>query len=398
MNTIDQLTDQPETLSDRDMAAHVLTTLTSPPAAPADSFVLHAPLELMARAELLASVEPGQRQAVRRRMVDIAVEWTNRTPHVPAPSTRPSLPLPDAIAAGDIDEADRALVDLAAHQGIDDFVATAGTALLTHLGGAGHLAIFLDQITRLRRAPQSVIAAGRALIRDLARHPDWTINWIDDPSPTTRGPADTFTDALANPPSAGDPGSNFIHPTMHLVDSNGMAAELLSIPSRNLSVDEARRQLLRIAAMSMLHDDPASAPYGWSHCLTMTQAALAVAQRTTSPQRAVAVAATYVLGFRATLSNAEIDLGWTPPRPVSDQALSDTHTDDAVARAWHTEDPSRVERELVSYAAAHHDVHLAKYTLACLHAAHDDPDAAPLYRAAATRLAMWWRDNSEQER
>ena len=66
---------------------------------------------------------------------------------------------------------------------------------------------------------------------------------------------------------------------------------------------------------------------------------------------------------------------------------------DAVAEAWHTEEPDRIERELATYAASHHDAHLAKYTLACLHAAHDDPDAAGLFRAAATRLALWWRDD-----
>jgi hypothetical protein len=179
---------------------------------------------------------------------------------------------------------------------------------------------------------------------------------------------------------------------MHLVDATGMAAELLTAPSRSLPLDEARRQLLRIAAVSMLQDDPTHAPYGWSHCLTMPQAALAVAPRTADPQRAVAIAATYVLGFRATQSSTPIDLDRQPGRPIRSGRLLEADCDDAVALAWHTEDPLRVERELATYAATHHDAHLAKYTLACLHAAHGDPDAAPLFRAAATRLAIWWRD------
>lgn len=380
-------------LSDPELVTHVTSVLTSLPTAPADSFVLHAPLELVARAELLPLVERPHRDGARRRIVEIADEWANRSPHLGMPTDGSTASLPDAIAAGDADEADRALVRLATTQTVDQFVAGAGTALLAHLGGAGHLAIFLDQLTRRPGASRPAIASGRALVRDLTRHPDWAITWVDAPPVPTEGPTRTFLEVLAAPPSAGDPGSNFIHPTMHLVDANGMAAELLTSPTRSLSTGEARRQLLRIAAWSMLQDDPANAPYGWSHCLTMPQAALAIAPRTSDPRRAVAVAATYVLGFRATQSSTALDLDWRPAPPPAPGRVLDAEVDDAVALAWHAEDPGRVQRELATNAAIHHDAHLAKYTLACFHAAHDDPEAAPLYRAAATRLALWWRDD-----
>ncbi len=387
------LTDDFDVLSDRQLVSQVMDVLTTPPTTEADSFVLHAPLELMARAELLPSVDPARREEARRRIAQIATEWGEHAPHGTTSPHRADTSLFEAIAAGDIDAADGALVILAASLSIDEFVAAAADALLPHLGGAGHLAIFLDQLTRLRRAPSAAIESGRALVRDLARHPDWAIRWLENPRARDGGPTTTFTDVLTNPPSAGELDTNFIHPTMSLVDSNGMAAELLAGPTDVLSVDEARRQLLRIAAMSMLQDDPAHAPYGWSHCLTMPQAALAIAPRMADPRRAVAVAATYVLGFRATLSATKIDLDWTPPVRSGGVRLLDADVDDAVAEAWHTEEPDRIERELATYAASHHDAHLAKYTLACLHAAHDDPDAAGLFRAAATRLALWWRDD-----
>jgi hypothetical protein len=384
-------------LSDRDLATTVLETLTSPPAADADSFVLHAPLELMARAELLPSVEPSHRGEARQRIVDIADEWTSHTPHEPPPTARPTLSLPEAITAGDLADADRALGDIATQQTIDQFVTTAGNTLLGHLGGAGHLAIFLDQLTRQHRPSPALITSGRALVRDLARHPDWTIRWVDAAPTDNHRPAKSFLDILADPPSAGDPGSNFIYPTMHLVDANGMGAELLTAPTQSMPVDEARRQLLRIAAMSMLQDDPANAPYGWSHCLTMPQAVLAVAPRTADPRRAIGIAATYVLGFRSTLSSTPLDLGWSPSRPNTRGRLLDAECNDAIARAWHTDEPRSVETELATYAATHHDAHLAKYTLACLHAANTDPDDAPLFRAAATRLAIWWRDDARAD-
>lgn len=392
--SLDQLLNHVDVLSDRELVAHVIDILGRPPVAEADSFVLHAPLELMARAELLASVDPARRSEARRRIVEIASEWASREPHEPTHADSPHGTLPDAIAAGDPAAADRALVELATTAAIDEFVATAGDSLLARLGGAGHLGIFLDQLTRQRRPRRSTIASGRALVRDLARHPDWTIGWIDTPPRPAGSSATSFYDVLNDPPSAGDPGSNFIYPTMHLVDTNGMAAELLTAPTQSLPLDEARRQLLRIAALSMLQDDPTNAPYGWSHCLTMPQAVLAVAPRTSHPRRAVAIAATYVLGFRATQSNTALDPHWQPPRTTSRRPLLEVGDDDeAIAQAWHTADADAVEHELATFAAAHHDAHLAKYTLACLHAAHTDPDAAPLFRAAATRLALWWRDN-----
>ncbi|MCU0259906.1 MAG: hypothetical protein MUE78_02705 [Ilumatobacteraceae bacterium] len=390
-----QLTHHADRLSDRELVTSVFDLLGSPPAADADSFVLHAPLELMARAELLPSVEPDRRADARQRILDIATEWAGRSPHVAVSAESPTLSLPAAIASGEPDEADRALVDLAARHTIGRFVAAAAGELLAHLGGAAHLGIFLDQLTRQHRPPQSAIRSGRALVRDLARRPDWTLRWFESPPADTRRAPTTFLDVLVAPPSAGDPGSNFIYPTMHLVDASGMAAELLAAPTRSLSTDEARRQLLRIAAMSMLQDDPANAPYGWSHCLTMPQAALAIAPRTADPRRAVAVAATYVLGFRATQSSTALDLDWRPAPTSAHGPLLEADVDDAVAQAWHANDPRDVERELATHAATHHDAHLAKYTLACFHAAHDDPDAAPLFRAAATRLAVWWRDHDQ---
>lgn len=395
--SLDQILQHADTLSDRELTTRVMNLLAAPPLAEADSFVLHAPLELMARAELLASAAPTQRSDARQRVIEIATEWASRAPHAPMPDTSPTLFLPDAIASGDPDAADRALVSLAATHTVDEFVTVAGDTLLDHLGGAGHLAIFLDQLTRQHRPARAALTAGRALIRDLARHPDWTIRWIDEAAPTATRGATSFYDVLADPPHAGDPGNNFIYPTMHLVDTNGMAAELLTGPTRSLPLEEARLQLLRIAAMSMLHDDPTNAPYGWSHCLTMPQAALAIAPRTAQPRRAIAVAATYVLGFRARQSNTPLDLDWQPPRPGKVGPLLQETGEEAIAAAWHTEHPDDVERELATNAAAHPDAHLAKYTLACLHAAHTEPAAAALFRAAATRLAVWWRDNDTTE-
>ena len=116
----------------------------------------------------------------------------------------------------------------------------------------------------------------------------------------------------------------------------------------------------------MLVDTPDHAPYGWSHCLTIPQAVLGIAPRLEDPDRALAVAATQVVAFRAALGRAPL-----PDRPPA---------------GLPTVDPT----ELATAAATSHDAHVVKYTLACLDAAAADPAAADLYLAAARHLLDWW--------
>ncbi len=148
--------------------------------------------------------------------------------------------------------------------------------------------------------------------------------------------------------------------------------------------------------MSMLQDQPTSAPYGWTHCLTLPQAALAIAPRASDTQRAIDIAATYVLGFRATQSTGPIDPSWAPdpPHRFTEEV---THLDPstAAAAAWHATAEQRVSitQTLIDNAVPHHDAHLAKYTLACLDAGTHDPANEHLYLAAATYLAAWWHQH-----
>ena len=60
------------TLSDHALVSACAAVIDRPKAAPPDSFVLHAPLELMARAGLLARVGPDARDVARRRLVRFA--------------------------------------------------------------------------------------------------------------------------------------------------------------------------------------------------------------------------------------------------------------------------------------------------------------------------------------
>jgi hypothetical protein len=233
----------------------------------------------------------------------------------------------------------------------------------------------------------------RGPAREIARHPDWRVRWFDAADLAVTGPA--LGDALLQVPTLGVPGSDFIFPVMNQVEAAGVAAELLAgVVARPIDVPAARRELARVAAWSMLQEPPDHAAYGWTHCLTMPQATMTLAGEGVAPRTALAVAATYVAGFRAALGSVVLDPSYQPERPhTTDLAEAITAGPRAAAATtWHAPG-SQLEAiavELATRASLHHDAHLVKYTLACFHATADDPDERRLYLAAAASLSGWW--------
>lgn len=349
--------------SDLDLVAACAAVVDIPKQAPPDSFILHAALELLARAVLLDRVPTDRHEQARQRL-----QWLAATYAAAGPSA---------------DEATLAALD--ADIDID--------RLVPSLAAAGHGPILLSLLPRV--AGVDAAFGARAIAAELARYPDWALSWQHHR--TRHGEADgDLAERLRAPRSPGDPGSDFIYPTMHLTEASGLAAEVLDGPLVGLDVTRAREQLLRVAAHSMLQDDPDRGPYGWSHCLTMPQAVLDVADRCSDPGAAIAVAATYVLGFRSTLGKVTLDPTWAPARPAATAppiaALTGAPRGAAAAAWWASDtDLAEIESELIAYAAVHPDAHLAKYTLACLDAAVADPGAGRLYLAAAAHLGAWWR-------
>lgn len=391
-----------ERLDDAHLVAVAADHVAAPRAQPADSFVLHAPLELMARAELLPLVEPTARDEARRRIVELVTEYDGYEPLEPftAPD-REWRGVDDAVAwlgravtAGDVDGADAAVAWLAGKVTASELVRSLADLIVARTSAAGHGSIYLWWLPRLTAAYPDAPSMARPLVREIARRPEWELTWMQHTP--RRPPTDDLMARLLDVASPGDPGSNFIHPTMSLVERSGLAAELLGPAVLGIGVGQARRDLLRVAAMSMLQDDPAEAPYGWSHALTMPQAAIGVAPECADPNRALAVAATFVLGFRATQAAVALDPAWAPARPESGAAgdFLDAGPDAAAATVWHAADDALPEylQRVVTAAACHHDAHLAKYTVACLDAARLDPAAARLFASSAAFLAGWWRE------
>ena len=331
-------------LTDAELVAACATVIDRPKAEPPGSFELHAPLELLARALLLDRVPEPAHELARERLRWLAAAYVDAGPSAPPQPAPPSFD-PDEVVSS--------------------------------LAAAGHAPILFSLRPRVDAVPTTF--GNRLVATELARHPDWRLEWPANRNLDASASGDLI-ERLALPPSPGDPESNSIYPTMHLVDASGLAAKVLDEPLVGLDVDTAARTLHRVATQSMLQDVPAAAPYGWTHCLTMPQAVLVAAGAGAGPALAIAVAATYVLGFRSTQGRVRLDAAWEPAPGT------------AAARAWFADDdqlPAIVD-DLVTVAAVHPDADLAKYTLACLDAAAGDTDATRLFLAAALHLQEWW--------
>jgi hypothetical protein len=411
--------------SDADLVDAASRVLAIPKQAPADSFVLHAPLELLARAALLARVRPSGRESARQRIAELAAGYEAAGDPVddPRPTPIEAASSPSVLAArlaaalrmGDLDDVDALAVQLASSAPPSELRAWLGPVVVRSLGAAAHGGILLDL---LGRDPAGLVDRRviRGALREIARQPEWQLSWFDDDDGADAGgggsPArswrpgleEPWVDALVDVPLLGVPGSTFIYPLMHQVEASGTAAAVLgptlagAVPAGGAAADvlAARRQLGRIAAWSMLQEGPEHAPYGWTHCLTMPQAVLALVP-SIDARTAVAVASTYVLGFRTALGTRVLDPDEVPIGPVLDDAAEAIAEgrEAAAATVWHAPDDAlaAVVETLATNAAAHHDAHLVKFTLACLDAAELDPPARRLHLAAAASLAaVWWAD------
>ncbi len=386
----------------RTVITEVGARLAIPRHAPANSFVLHAPLELLARAGLYPLVAPEARGDALDQIRALGDKYDAAGDPVepPAAVAIDSVDdavrhLIDALTAGDLDDVDALATWLGARIDAVTLQRALAEPIAGSLAAAAHGSILLDLLPRIALASDVTTAIVRGPARELARYPAWRLRWFEDPDGIANGPS-TLRDALLAVPMLGVPGSDFIFPIMHQAEESGIATKLLAGFTRPGAIEPsaAGRDLARLAAWSMLQEPGDHAPYGWSHCLTMPQSVIALAGRGASPRTAVAVAGTHVVGFRAALGQRTIDPERRPtPRPglaISDAI--DASRGDAAAVAWHCSDADRpaVVTELATRAARHEDAHLVKYTLACFDAAANDPQHDRLYLAAAASLHAWW--------
>jgi hypothetical protein len=287
----------PREPTDVELARLVGRTVANPRVGIADSFVLHAPLELLARTALLPFVRPDQRTAARLRIAEIAERFEDFGPGLgQAGATdlddpvRAAARLHDAIEAGDLDEVDRVAAWLGRTVGPADQRRLLADELVPRTAAAGHAPIWLHLLPRVSPRGEVPGELLRPLAREIGRAPSWRLSWTDGlATRRRRGHPEALFDAVAATPRLGIPGSDFIHPLMTQVEP--VAPELLGEAVRQVAVLDGARELLRAAALSMLLEPPDHAPYGWSHCLTMPQAVLGLAldRSVSSPVAAIDV-------------------------------------------------------------------------------------------------------------
>lgn len=394
--------------SDADLIRRVARRVRVPREDHADSFILHAPLEVLARAALLPWASPDARALARLRLASLVDRYEAQAPFEPGPRLVDDNPADDnpaddepparyvadlvaALSTADLDAADAAATGVARTVAAADLAGTIGDAVLPSLAAAGHAAIFLYLLPRVSPRGEADAALLRPLARELARFPQLRLTWIDD-RPRAGGSPAALAAVLGAVPQLGVPGSTFIFPLMHQVDE-AVAPELIGPAIAGVSPAEARPVLLRAAARAMVFGAPEHAPYGWSHALTMTQAAVEIAPQLDDPSLGVAVASTYLTGFLAALASEPLPASLTLESPggsFADSLVAGMRP--AAARAFHATPAEfdAIRTEIVSRVVVRHDAHLVKYTLACLDAMAADPPAARLYLAAAATLLAFW--------
>lgn len=340
------------------------------------SFVLHAPLELLARVALLPLVAPGARPLARHRIELLATGYADSGPPL-ASATPGAFPSPTAAGAalatavdgGDLDAVDRAATWLAEHAGTRALPRVLAPIVLDRLSAAGHGNIFL---ALLGRPAPSILGASmlRSILRAVAIGAG---ERIVVPPLVEGGDAGALAEALARTPTLGPAEVGFIAPTVLRAQGGGALTPLLDPEGRFAVPSQPPGTLLRVAARTMLQGTPDQAPYGWSHCLTLAQAPLALAgSGAAAVGPATWVAAAYIAAHWSAYGKGTVDLRATHVAPVGVTATS-----------------------LATAAAVANDAHLVKYTLACLDSAAADPAHRGLYLAAAAHLQRWWAHHGD---
>ncbi|MEM9606573.1 MAG: hypothetical protein AAGA99_04055 [Actinomycetota bacterium] len=361
-------------LSDHQLVEAVAGVIGSRTAGPLTSFVLHAPLELVARAALLPRVRPERRRDARLRLVWLAARYQEVTE--PASAVAPlvddvdaaRIRLVAAIDDGDLDESRQVGAALARSMSADELVDATADTIAPRLAAAGHGAIFLQLLPRFASGSPAAAAMFGNLARDLARSPGLELSWqIGAGHRDGTGEVDA---ALRDVPALEPLESDFIAPNVGRVETSGLADDLLRPAfGGGLDVVGTGRTIVRVAADAMIGERSEAAPYTWTHALTIPAALAAIAHRTTDPVATSALAATYLAGFLASNATGPIGRPERELRPVDTERITDLATE----------------------AAAHYDAHVAKYVVAALDAARSEPVDTPRFVAAGERLLEVWR-------
>ena len=217
---------------------------------------------------------------------------------------------------------------------------------------------------------------------------------------------DWVLERLASPEKAGERALGGIRGLMEAAESAGAADRLFGdFIRRDLSaeqIDAGFRAALRASAHAMLQDDAGIAKFGWSHCLTLPQAAFGLSSLGQERKLGLAAALVWAAAYRTVLSKKKtLDFGYRPKKVEASlrEALHGS-PEEAAGRFWHmdTSETDEARRLLASEAAVRNDQHLAKYTRACFDMCGLDPTQWRLYMASTAKLCAIWIAETPREK
>lgn len=414
-NVVDEYKDRAlGELSDAELFDQVCPIVARPPARGLTSFTLHAPLEVMARYGLMRLVDPSDRELARLQMVASAAAYGHQVDLMPAPARVYSFPdantaareLASTFTSGDADGIEAMVLSIALQFGTKSLLNLLTPLALPTLTGASHSHIGLWLLLR-HAEPAGVEDASllRAAARALAADPTgqmksfqgMSIEGTQHLKTPPEQVCEEILDKLADP-AKGTLGGQSIRELVEAGERTGNVDTLFGDFIRHdLSqpqIDAAFRAVLRVSAHSMLQDDLEQAKFGWSHCLNLPQSAFGLSSVTTNRKLALAAALVWMVAYRSVLSDRALDLSWHP-RPIKDASVLEalqTSPAAAASRVWHAADSelSTIRRIVTTEASIRNDIHLVKYTRACLDMGTFDPEHVRLYLAAAAHLCAVW--------
>lgn len=383
-------------------AAHVV----SQPKRQLNSFRLHAPLEIMARYNLLPLVSPADRELARMQLVATVSYYEAGGEPVSPPEririTRASdaaAQLRRAVQEGDVERADALCVSLADARGLPELLDSITDLTLRTLTGAAHTHIGLMFMTRMSSdVSPAALGLARAGVRSLAQAPGLALKAVTTHR-TLNDPETELASILRTVPVVSPHGPGMVammQATEEASLPDSLLGDALLSNADEVQCESALRTACRIAALSMIEDKPDAAKYYWTHCLTLPQAAWALTRvlpRRSFAAEAAHTAATWVMAIRASYGNGNLKAAPEFEHGGMELMEALVHSPRAAASvAWFArqDERPRIEQTIATQAAIRNDAHLVKYTGACLDAAVQDTTHAPLFHAAAAYLCSIW--------
>ena len=359
------------------------------------SLEIHAPLEVMARYLLSPYVDSPRRRCARRNLAKAARDFADvATPPASADELTNRFGDEDLAVApwqtvGHV--LDEALCQPQSRNALT-------TRILQQVGGAGHGQILLHHVldadphVRAKLLPHVQMFV-RAFCEDPSTEGGAVIPQL---RPMLRASPDAIDEFLGGIPQST---ADTPHTGIRGVMARGQGVEVAEIDStagRTSRTPFDAAGTACIAAARMMLTAETDMEYGWSHCLTLSEAAWGFVDR--GEDAGAIVALSYVTGFVAALgfpgwpSLASAASTQTTGVAAFRQALASPSPEDAVAICLSAQETFAMEAwgEIISQASTLEDAHLVKYVYACLKCASRKPEAEPIFLAAATRLLARW--------